>query len=91
VASAIPSVLEIAGGGSPTMVVTRPESTTELCRAIVNLLNDHPRAGALTREAYARFSDVYTIGVIADATMDCYWDCAERSDWRVHRSIPQPY
>ena len=72
VASDIPSVLEVAGSGEPTMVTTALGSPREMAGAIVQLLQDHKRANEIVGAAHARFLDSYTIESVAEATMEFY-------------------
>ena len=72
VASDIPSVREVAGVEAPTMTITALGSTEDMAAAIIGLLQDDGRAGALTRFARLRFLDKYTIDAVADATIELY-------------------
>ncbi len=78
VATHIPSVREIAGGGAPTALLVPLDSPEDMAAAIITLLGDAAFAGRLAASGRDRYLSNYTMGAVADATVALYERCMRK-------------
>lgn len=72
VATAIPSIAEVAGADGAVAELVPVEDVDAMAEAIVGLLTDPNRAGQLAAAGRRRFLAEYTMEVVADRTMRFY-------------------